>query len=194
MDMKGISSNLAKVLVFTFLQAGFISKSTAQENYQAVEGSEVTIQGTSTLHDWKSETDKLEGEAEMEFDEGRITTLKNVKIRIPVKSIQSGKNLMDKKTYDALEADNHPFIWFKQSSLKSIDPEKIVITGELQIAGVDRKVELEAAYTLKGSEIVFTGDIPLKMSDYSIDPPTAMMGTIKTGDEIVLTYRGVFSK
>ena len=38
------------------------------------------------------------------------------------------------------------------------------------------------------------GEVPLKMSDFGIDPPTAMMGTLKTGNEVVIKYNLEFEK
>ena len=39
-----------------------------------------------------------------------------------------------------------------------------------------------------------TGQLPIRMTDYGIKPPTAMMGTIKTGDDVKVTFRWVVEK
>jgi hypothetical protein len=40
-----------------------------------------------------------------------------------------------------------------------------------------------------GGAYVLTGQLPIRMSDYGIKPPTAMMGTIKTGNDVKVTFR-----
>ena len=37
-------------------------------------------------------------------------------------------------------------------------------------------------------KVQFTGSYTLKMTDFSVKPPTAMFGTIKTGDEITVKF------
>jgi len=166
----------------------------SQDHYQTVAGSEVLVGGTSTLHDWESETEQVQGKAVLALDKGEVSSIEDLEVRVPVKSIRSGKSAMDKKTHEALEADSHPYIVFNQSSVKSLGPYQVVLSGDLNIGGVVRKVELEAGYSVNGSSVTFSGTLPIKMSDFEIDPPTALMGTIKTGDEIVLNYKGVFSR
>ena len=34
----------------------------------------------------------------------------------------------------------------------------------------------------------FTGSIKIVMSDYGIEPPVAMFGTLKTGDEVTIDF------
>ena len=36
--------------------------------------------------------------------------------------------------------------------------------------------------------ITFNGSYKLKMTEYKVDPPTAMLGAIKTGDGIEVKY------
>jgi hypothetical protein len=47
---------------------------------------------------------------------------------------------------------------------------------------------------LPGGDIQFTGSRSLKMTDYKMKPPTAMMGTIKVGNEVTLKFDLTISK
>jgi hypothetical protein len=38
------------------------------------------------------------------------------------------------------------------------------------------------------------GIVPLKMTDFGVDPPTAMLGALKTGDDIKINYDFQFVK
>ena len=48
--------------------------------------------------------------------------------------------------------------------------------------------------TLAGNKVTLTGATKLKMTDYKIDPPKALMGTITTGDEITIKFNTVLTK
>ena len=62
--------------------------------------------------------------------------------------------------------------------------------GKLKIAGTEREIPVTATYSKEsGSQkISFTGSVSIKMTDFNISPPTAMFGTLKTGDEITIKY------
>ena len=44
------------------------------------------------------------------------------------------------------------------------------------------------------NQINVTGETKLKMSDFGIDPPTAMLATLKTGDDITIKYNIILQK
>jgi polyisoprenoid-binding protein YceI len=67
--------------------------------------------------------------------------------------------------------------------------------GKLTIAGVTRDV----AFDVQGSrdphgKYTLIGQAPIKMTHYGIKPPTAMMGTIRTGDDVKVTFRWVVER
>jgi polyisoprenoid-binding protein YceI len=64
----------------------------------------------------------------------------------------------------------------------------------LSIAGVAKEVKFKTKYDVDGNQITFKGSYTFKMTDFNIDPPTAVMGTIKTGDEVTVRLEIVFTK
>lgn len=74
--------------------------------------SEMTIDGTSSIHDWTSVVETIEGSVKIESDGGVIISLTDLNISVPVKSIKSGKNGMDKNTYKAMKETQNPNILF----------------------------------------------------------------------------------
>jgi hypothetical protein len=42
-------------------------------------------------------------------------------------------------------------------------------------------------------QLAFEGSQTIKMTDYGITPPTALFGTLKTGDEITITFKTNFT-
>ncbi|MEQ8470353.1 MAG: YceI family protein [Marinoscillum sp.] len=63
--------------------------------------------------------------------------------------------------------------------------------GKLKKAGTEREIPVTATYSKEsGSQkISFTGSVSIKMTDFNISPPTAMFGTMKTGDEVTIEYK-----
>jgi len=68
----------------------------------------------------------------------------------------------------------------------------VVATGNLTIAGSTNSIELPFNLNINGGKVLLEGKKALKMTDYNIDPPKALLGTITTGDEIEVHYNTVW--
>ncbi|MCB9291188.1 MAG: YceI family protein [Lewinellaceae bacterium] len=160
----------------------------AQEAFQ-VKSFKMTVSGTSTLHDWESDVTKLEASGNLDFSNAQLTDIQSLKVTIPAKGIVSPKGrIMDNKTYDALKADKYPDITFRLDRA-TVNGQKIQAYGKLCIAGKYQTVSLDAtSKTDKAGNITFSGSKTIKMTDFGMEPPTALMGTIKTGDEVTIQY------
>ena len=187
--MKVAKSNLIALLFFSVL-----SFSLSAQNFQ-VKSSEMTIAGTSTLHDWVSNVTQVNGAADFTFADGALTSISNLSLTIPVKGIVSTKgSTMDSKTYGALEAETHPNITYKLTKVTSILPSAtgvtIIATGDLTIAGTTKPIDLLVTGTYLGNNgIRFEGSKAFNMTDFGVDPPTAMLGTLHTGDKVTIKFK-----
>lgn len=148
----------------------------------------MTVSGTSSLHDWESTIEDFKYTASITVEGNTLLEINQLDFKVTVKSIKSGKSMMDKKTYKALREPNHPTISYNLISTISQSGNTVTSTGELIIAGKKRKVTMDVNYEIYSNIIVFHGELTLKMSDYEISPPTALMGTIKTGDEVTIRF------
>jgi polyisoprenoid-binding protein YceI len=182
--MKTTGSHVILFMLFFSLAPNVL----AQTTYKVSDESKMIIKGTSTLHDWESDVTQLQGEAQVEL-KGQQPQFQQVDISIPVESIKSGKGAMDKNTYKALEEEEYPNIQFSLNEIESIDQKTIKATGDLTVAGNTQTVVVNAEYEIKSADqISLKGSHSLKMTDFGIEPPTAVFGTIKTGDEITIDY------
>lgn len=185
-----------QLLTFLLLGLGYLQ---AQESYQ-LRSAEFAISGTSSLHDWVSTTTQMTASGDLTVVEGALADVSSLQLTIPVTSIISGKgNAMDKKTYKALLSEEHPNITFKLQDVKSIDrtgnTPLVKATGLLTIAGKTKTVEVQAKALAEGNGVFrFTGEKALKMTDYDITPPTALFGTLKTGDDITISFNLTLAK
>tara|TARA_R110002096_G_scaffold39541_2_gene108211 strand:- start:326 stop:886 length:561 start_codon:yes stop_codon:yes gene_type:complete len=151
------------------------------------EKSKITIKGTSSLHDWESKATDFQGSGLFTIENDQITKVEDIQIQVIVKSIESGKSIMDGKTRDALKASKYPKIKFT-STETNITANQIACKGKMEMAGASKMVTANVAYKLVQGVPEFTGSIKIVMSDYGIEPPVAMFGTLKTGDEVTIDF------
>ena len=154
------------------------------------EKSSMKLTGTSSLHDWESVVMMDQMNVELHIEDADPLLLGHLRLQIPVKSIKSGKSIMDKKTYSALKSEEFPFISYEVEVFDYNNGEVIASDGKLKVAGEERVVPVTAVYDKTNTTrlITFQGSVSFNMTDFNIEPPTAMLGTLKTGDEITITY------
>lgn len=175
----------------------FLAGVAAADRYTPATGSLVRIEGTSTLHDWKMEGTTISGSVSAPPIEQWTNTAPatEASISIPVTSIKSEHAKMDKLMAEALKAGTNPMIRYELTNAVLAQPGTAFVLntrGKLTIAGVTRDVEMQITGNRNANNTyTLTGQLPIRMSDYGIKPPTAMLGTIKTGNDVKVTFRWV---
>lgn len=174
--------------------------------YNVAPESTMSIIGTSTLHDWTSTVTKITGYMDLEQKIAAKGTLKKgdeilaVKISVPAKSIISARGAtMDKKTYDALKAEQFPDIIFEFSKIKVADVVDgkidVLAKGNLTIAGKTNVVEIPVVGKVNSAtQMVFSGSHKVNMKDFDMEPPSAMFGQIVTGEVVEIKFELVLNK
>ena len=159
---------------------------------------EVEINGTSNLHDWTMTSEAAEGEVLLFMEKGKLIEIEQLHFKTRANTLKSGKKTMDNICYEALKAEDHPMITFSLLEVKSITNGTgnytITATGWMTIAGTKRVETITATGTVSNGMIEFTGKHSMKMTDFDVEPPTALFGTLKTGDELEVVFRTKFSK
>lgn len=176
-----------------FALVSLVTTSWAQSGY-TVKASRFTIDGSSNVHDWQSKVTGITGTADLNIENGAFKGIRQLSVTIPVKGIKSPKgSIMDNKTYDALKQEDYPNITYKLVKVNSVTQKggayEVSTTGNLTIAGVTKSVDITVtAKDLGNNAWQFEGSKPLKMTDFKISPPTALMGTMKTGDDVTIKF------
>lgn len=156
----------------------------------------ITVSGTSNIHDWNMTSPALVCSAQMAYDNSGSASILNVsklEFSVAVKTLKSGKDKMDNKTYSALKANKYSIITYKLISATASpfkkDAFNIQSTGTLTIAGVTKQIEMTVACQVKpDGNIICVGTKKLKMTDYDVEPPTALFGTIASGNDITISF------
>lgn len=189
------SSNMKWTFLFLFLAVGTFAS--GQASY-LVSNFSMKIKGTSNLHDWESSAYEVRANGTFSVAAGTLKAIQSLYMEIPVKAIKSTKgSMMDNKTYDALKADANPNIIFKLEKVlsfgKRADFYDINVVGNLTLAGTTQKIDMYVQGRVDGNgNLIFTGSKKLKMTDFKINPPTALLGTLTTGNEVEIDFQVTF--
>ncbi len=185
-----------KNFVFVVIAVAFLSAAAPVENtYILSKNYTVTINGTSNLHNWNEKVETVSGSSVVGSNSDGSFDLTAVNIKMNVHSIKSDMgSVMDNNTYKALKADANPEIIFtltapvKSIQTKASEPT-VSAKGNLTIAGVTKPVNMQVkVYMQEHGKLAFEGSQAIKMTDYGINPPTALFGTMKTGNEITINF------
>ena len=188
-------TQLSKYYIGLFISIMFftVSSLNAQNTIIIPQSSVINVHGTSNVHDWDMKPNKINGELGLSSSK----QINSLLIKLEVKSLKSGNGIMDGKTYDAFEYKKNPYIVFQltdasQAKLTDNDTE-ITLTGNLSFAGATRKISIKTTVKItKNGEYQLKGSVPLKMTDFGMKPPTAMLGTMKTGDAVTIKFDVTF--
>ena len=156
-----------------------------------IKNHKVTVKGTSTVHEWESAIEKLECNTSYKIQDNELVDIKDAEMKFYVESIKSTKGkVMDKKTYDAFASDKFPWITFKLKSERiNTQASTVDLKGSLTMAGTTNPIELVANYkVLANGDLQIIGNKKLKMTEFNMVPPKAMLGTIKVGDEVTIDF------
>lgn len=166
----------------------------AQEKYVLSEESTMKVTGTSTLHDWEVVSDEVSGSLlfEMKGKPKKNQPLKgsiiSSDLSLKVVSLKSERGeTMNGKMHRALLYDEFPEIKFQLTNAILVNQDSIA-KGVLTLAGKENSVEIEVTLNVTEDAIAVQGSKDFKLSDFDIDPPSAMFGQIETGNEIVIAF------
>lgn len=157
------------------------------------------VEGTSTVHDWKVPVQKVSANADITMNDTE-QNIKSLYFEAMAMSLKSEKGeSMDEKIYEALKAEDHPKITYKLSStsgiVKTSTGYDITSKGNLTIAGSTKPCDmLVKAKVLANGDVEFTGSKKVKLSEYGMERPSAMMGVIKCGDDITINFSIIMKK
>ena len=161
-------------------------------------GSEITIQGTSTLHDFHCKTDKIMAYVDVDPSYTRDLTkvakpLVSVKVNIVAKTLTCGGGTIDNNMYKTLKTDQFQMIKYTMSGYDLLDATSSSFSantkGTLQIAGQDKPVDIKInAARLAEGKATAEGEETIKLTDFGIDPPSFMFGRLKVGNELKVKF------
>ena len=175
----------AKHIIYTsiVLFAILTTQGIAQATYEIdPENSKVWVDGTSTLKKWSAQVKSMQGTLTVD-DNGQID---QVELSFDATTMDGGRGAdMNKKIYKALKTSEHPNIVFKGQSTTATDGHDLASVGTIMVAGETKEITIQADGSITAR---ITGSSPLKLSDFNIEPPTAMFGQIVCHDDLTIGF------
>lgn len=194
--MNKITPANAKMLFATaLLSALLLLRAMASPAQTSYTGSNVNliVSGTSTLHNWDMKSSNGDCKAAFTVNGTNISALSAMSFSTAAIALKSEHTSMDNNAYKALKTQQNPAISYVMTSA-IVTPAQggaytVTCQGKLTIAGTTRDQQLIATVKANADNtLAVSGARTISMKDFNMQPPTFMMGAIKTGDEITLTF------
>ena len=186
--MTSIIKIKAGLLFIAFVQLAVAS--VAQVKYYAKDDLQIVVSGTSTMHDWDMKTSKGESSATVTLDaSGRLSGLTALNFTVPAETLKSNHKGMDKNAYKALKTSDHTTISYTLSSATIGADGNIQCLGKLSIAGTTLDADLAATGKVNADKsISVKGSKKISMKEFNMKPPSFMLGTVTTGNDVTVQF------
>jgi polyisoprenoid-binding protein YceI len=164
-------------------------------------GSELSFEGTSTLHAFHCKTTKfgLVVNVDPTYVEAKLSQasnlLRSVDVVIPVKSLSCGNKGLEENMFKTLKADKFPEIRYHMSTYQlagdaTDDGVTLQAIGTLTVAGQSKTIAISVK-TDRGANgsATATGTQEILMTDFGIKPPVFMLGALRTGNKVIVSFK-----
>ncbi|MET0945045.1 MAG: YceI family protein [Flavobacterium sp.] len=183
-----MKSRKIKLLAIVISFLGISSFASAQKNYALDSKSTFSVSGTSTLHDWEMKSASGNGTANLSIANSKLTDIESLSIILLAESIKSEKKSMDKVAYETLKTDKQKNIKYVLKSAEKINETTWELTGTYTIAGVSKILKTTVKTTITKDGVNMQGSNKITFTDFGMKSPTALLGTIKTGQDLTLKF------
>lgn len=167
---------------------------------QLAPGSQLSFEGTSTLHGFTCTTKTMQAYIDVDatYQTANLSTLAHpiaaVQVVIPVKSLACGGEL-ENNMFKTLNANQYPYIIYKLSTYDVVSGSASASSfasstkGRLTISGKENAIAMNInAVRSSDGMVSATGEQTIKMSEFGIKPPTFMLGTLRVRDELKVRF------
>jgi polyisoprenoid-binding protein YceI len=155
-------------------------------------GSKVWLEGTSTVRGFRCESARVTGTAEAGGTELSQVGQARGEIVIPVQTLECGNATMNGHMRNALKMQQNPNIRFHATSVR-VTPSSgaqgtVAMTGHLTIAGQTRDVTINGTAAREGNTLRVRGSERITMTDYGVQPPRLMAGTMRVHPPVTVGF------
>ncbi len=183
--MKTIKIKLFAIVIVFF---GITTFATAQKSYALDGKSTFSVAGTSTLHDWEMKSASGTGTANFTIANSKLTDIESLSISLLAESVKSEKKSMDKVAYETLKTDKNKNIKYVLKSAEKVNETTWELTGTYTIAGVSKVYKTTVKTTVTKDGLNMQGSNKITFADFGMKSPTALLGTIKTGQDLTIKF------
>jgi len=193
------TASKAFFLLLAFL--GIVSTGSVHaQRYVLSDASEMWLSGTSTVNSFECEAETLRFDHEVEHHiEGNGFSVPGVSLVVPVRDLDCNNRRMNRDLRDALQADEYPEIRLDvfrmdlvpdaAADTEKADVPQVAFHGKMTLAGVSRDITIRLSGWLDQFQRLHgRGTLDVKMTDFGVEPPTALFGLVKAHDDISIRF------
>lgn len=125
----------------------------------------------------------------------RMIEFNDMKLLLKVEALDCDNNRMNADLCDALKSEDFPHIVIRLHDARIDDHDSrldwipVSVRSSLTISGQTRTSTIKARMKrLADGSFRFAADHGIRMTDYGVEPPTALLGLIKVKDQIVIHF------
>lgn len=178
----------------------FLSGGSLYGQHMAVDDdkSSLWIEGRSNVNTFSCDANKYDVNSQRipaVYPENSATDNLQIEVSIQVKGFDCGKKRMNRDLYEALKADEFKAIHFEYKSTEEVeydeesDVYRITVNGLLTVAGETNNIQFSMNGFLKeDGTIRAKGDTVIEMTDYNVEPPTAMFGIVRVNSTLTVHF------
>ena len=182
--MKNFLKKISTALAFLAI----VATANAQKNYILDVKTNFSVAGTSTLHDWEMKSGSKIGTANLTVTDNKLTAITKIDITLLAETLKSEKTKMDKIAYETLKTDKHKNIKYVLKSAEKVNETTWNLTGTYTIAGVSKEHKTQVKTSVVNGIVNLQGTDKITFKEFGMKSPTAMLGTIKTGENLTIKF------
>lgn len=167
-------------------------------------GSTVRLDGTTTIRaSWRCTSDRPD--AAMELDgrragaaeavvggaaptETAVHAVQRISLRVQASDLDCGNPMASRALRKALRAQD-VIGEFRLVPGSASSARSVRVQGQLTVAGVTRDVTMDVATTWDADGSVrASGELPLRLSDFNIEPPRVLFSAVRASDRLKVTF------
>lgn len=157
--------------------------------------SKLWFDGTSTVRDWSCKAPTIQAAIDAEAAAGAAVlegrkAVRTVDLTFPVATLDCENRTMNNHMRNALNATQHQAIRFRMTdyTLARAATTTGTLQGQLTINGQTRPITVPVQFANAAGALKVTGRYPLAMTQWGVQPPRLMMGTLKVGDTVYVNF------
>ena len=149
----------------------------------------IIIQGSSNMNKFELYHEHIELIEESDKPKQAFTK----SINVPVNKFSAPNHMMLKDFLKLVKADEFPCIkiqvQLKDLKNKTIKHKCDSLISQITMAGNSQEYTIPCTYVFcDSSRVLIQGIFKVKLSDFNLDPPRKVLGTVKVNDEVFITF------
>lgn len=189
----------ALVLFFCCVLGSQAQIATANYHRVSISDSKLTIYGTTNVNTFRCsmrEADLNDSIVVKNIWSNQVLEFEGLVLKFRVDQFKCGLPGMSSDLQELLKAEEEPYLYLTLKSIallpdndafEELDVDALV---DIYLAGVTREVQVRGGKVRNRSEahLSLSGSKEIRVTDFNLEPPTKMFGTIKVSDEIKISF------